>query len=133
MEEQTTQPTEVAELVAELKERYMPYFTEYVQLIHKHSRLIVVDVAPIIEKESGKLDVLEGDSNASTFSSVFQGMLKTIEQNNALSEADMQKVDERISWSFQMLRILDKVPSQHEYNAMRHEARSTKRREGNVK
>ena len=133
-QEMDEQPVKVAELVADLKEHYMPYFTEYVQLIHKHSRLIVVDVAPILEKESAKLDVLEGDHNASTFSSVFQGMLKTIEHNNALSEAaDMQTVDERIGWSFQMLRILDKVPSQHEYNAMRHEARSTKRREGNVK
>lgn len=133
MEEDTqedTKPTEVAELVAELRERYMPYFTEYVQLIHKHSRLIVVDITPIIEKESAKLDVLGDDTNASTFASVFQGMLKTIEQNNALSEAaNMQTVDERISWSFQMLRILDKVPSQYEYDAMQDEAR----REENAK
>ncbi|MCM3732743.1 hypothetical protein M3196_13900 [Fictibacillus nanhaiensis] len=89
----------------------------YLELINKHQRLIEVDIAEIVDATKKPLEALEQqptDTPEHIYGAVFGALLRAIELNNSMSrnhaeELTGYKVSQRISFTFRLLRLLDKT------------------------
>ncbi|MFC7062749.1 hypothetical protein [Halobacillus seohaensis] len=88
------------------------FFTDYVRLIHKHNRLLPLDVSELKASTHEIIDELKqsGASEVKTYAGIFVGMIVCIEQNNELAQGDVTpwQVNQRVQRSFRILRLVNR-------------------------
>ena len=93
--------------------KYHDFFVNYTGMLNRHKRLIPIDVTELVENTREVLDNLEASDvpNVRGYAVTFGALIRAIETNNEVSEEDLmqQKVNQRISFTFRLLRLLNKT------------------------
>lgn len=107
----------------EILSEYHAFFVEYVELLNRHKRLVKVEVDEIRETTADTFRELKEHENVYVrfYGIVFEALLRAIETNNeaeGLTQHNQHKVNQRISYTFRLLRILTKEKEMVEWEEM---------------
>jgi hypothetical protein len=94
--------------------KHHEFFADYVSLIHRHRRLIEVDITELTESTREAVEAVEADTDIQEVNdciSIFNVFLMHINNNNELvraGELTEVKTRERIDFMFRLLRLVVK-------------------------